>query len=69
MDEEGNYFISVKYGKKPVEIAKGKFSVQCESLQDVIEALTIVKEHVVRGELDAQLTAVAQSIRSNFGKR
>ena len=68
MDEDGNYFVSIKYGKKPVEIGKGKYSIQCESLREIIDALKIVKEHVIRGEIDGQLTALAKSIRKNFGK-
>ena len=68
MDEGGNYFVSIKYGKKPVEIGKGKYSIQCESLREIIDALKIVKEHVIRGELDSQLTTLAKSIRRNFGK-
>jgi hypothetical protein len=68
MDEQGNYFVSIKYGKKPIEIAKGKFSIQCKSHDDIKNALDLVKENVVRGEFDLQLTEIAKSIRSNFNK-
>jgi hypothetical protein len=68
MDEQGNYFVSIKYGKKPIEIAKGKFSIQGKSLADIADALKTVKEHVILGEFDPQIAEIAKSIRRNFAK-
>ena len=68
MDEAGNYFLAINYGKKPLEIAKGKDSIQCQTLDDVMNSLNVVREYVVRGELDTQMTSLAQAIRTNFGR-
>lgn len=68
MDDTGSYFLAINYGKKPLEIGKGKYSIQCQTLDDVLNALNVVREYVVKGELDAQMTSLAKAIRTNFGR-
>ena len=51
LNEEGKYFLSINYGKKPIELSKGKFSVICESLEEVKDSLNIIEQCV-----SAQLT-------------
>ena len=30
LDDSGNYYLSINYGKQPMELSKGKFSIVCE---------------------------------------
>lgn len=68
MNEEGKYFLSINYGKKPLELSKGKFSVICESLEEVKDSLNIIKDSILNGDLDKELLKRSKLIRSNFKK-
>lgn len=65
---DGNYFCEVRYAKKPLELAKGKTSIQAVSLNDIQNALSLVRQYVVQGEFDKQLEVLAASVRRNFKK-
>ena len=66
MDEAGSYFLPIKYGRQPVELKKGTFSVQCKDLSEVEEALVAVRAMVLDGDFDQQLTKASSEIRSKF---
>lgn len=68
MNEDGKIYLQVKYGKLPLELSKGKFAIQCSSLEDVSKNLSIVETLVNKGEFDAMLTTVSKEIRSKFSK-
>ncbi|MEY4641066.1 MAG: hypothetical protein RLZZ227_1060 [Pseudomonadota bacterium] len=50
--------LTVRYGSKPIELAKGKNAIQCANASEVSMVLTKVKEAVLNGELDAALNIV-----------
>ena len=66
MDEAGSYFLPIKYGRQPVELKKGMFSVQCKDVSEVEEALVAVRAMVLNGDFDAQLTKASADIRKGF---
>lgn len=68
MDETGIYFIPIKYGRHPIELKKGMFSIQCKSIEECESALGTVRSMVLKGELDSQMTKVAEEIRRKFNK-
>jgi hypothetical protein len=68
MDEAGTYFLPIKYGRQPLELKKGMFSIQCVDLDHVEAALCTVRAMILEGELDAQLARASSDIRSRFGK-
>jgi hypothetical protein len=68
MSEDGKTYLQIKYGKLALELGKGKFAIQCNSLDDVSANLSIVETLVNKGEFDAMLTAMSKEIRSKFGK-
>ena len=43
MNEDGKIYLQIKYGKLPLELSKGKFAIQCASLDDVSYNLQIVE--------------------------
>jgi len=68
MSEDGKVYLQIKYGKLPLELGKGKFAIQCKSLDDVLSNLAIVETLVNKGEFDPMLTLISKEIRSKFGK-
>ena len=68
MNEEGKIYLQIKYGKLSLELSKGKFAIQCGSLDDVASNHQIVETLVNKGEFDAMLTSVSKEIRSKFDK-
>ena len=69
IDTDGKYLLAVKYGRKPVELAKGKFAIKCATIPDVKAALVKVREAVAAGEFDAALATMANEIRAKFKNR
>lgn len=68
MDEAGTYFLPIKYGRQPIELKKGMFSIQCADLDNVEAALCTVRAMVLQGDFDEQLTKASADIRQKFGK-
>lgn len=66
MDEAGTYFLPIKYGRQPLELKKGMFSIQCADLDHVEAALCAVRAMVLQGDLDDQLAKASTDIRAKF---
>ncbi|SDU21627.1 hypothetical protein SAMN05216296_2454 [Pseudomonas pohangensis] len=54
------HFLEVRYGNKPLELAKGKFAIEVGELKDVPTVIETVAQAVNAGELDAMLMAVTK---------
>ena len=66
LDDSGQYYLSINYGKQPLELSKGKFSIICDSVESVQSSLNLVRESVQMGDFDKQLEKRSKVIRSNF---
>ena len=66
LDDSGNYYLSINYGKQPMELSKGKFSIICTGLKQVKSSLETVKSSVLKGDFDTVLDKRSKVIRSNF---
>jgi len=66
LDDSGSYYLSINYGKSPIELAKGKFSIVCTGLEQVKSSLETVKSSVLKGDFDTVLDKRSKVIRSNF---
>ena len=66
LDDSGQYYLSINYGKQPLELSKGKFSIICDSIESVQSSLSLVRESVQMGDFDKQLEKRSKVIRSNF---
>lgn len=66
LDDSGSYYLSINYGKSPIELAKGKFSIVCTGLEQVKSSLETVKSSVLKGDFDTVLDKRSKLIRSNF---
>ena len=62
----GKVCISIKYGTRVLELAKGKPSVEVDSPQDLIKALETIKVAVEAGELDGQIEIASTNLRAGF---
>jgi|AntAceMinimDraft_13_1070369.scaffolds.fasta_scaffold29592_2 hypothetical protein len=68
MNEDGKIYLQIKYGKVALELGKGKYAIQCNSVDDVASNLLIVETLVNKGEFDAMLSTISKEIRSKFTK-
>ncbi len=66
--ENGTYFLSIFYTRKPLELAKGKWSIHCKNIDAIIDALKMVSKAISDGEFDAAMEAMAVKVRQNFKK-
>ena len=64
----GEWFVSPRYGRTPIELAPGLNSIKCTSSDDALKSLEKLKTLASEGKLDAVLEAAAAEIRSRFGK-
>lgn len=65
--ENGKLVLSVRYGTKVLELAKGKWAVEVGTDKDLVPTLQLLKDAVLAGELDAQIEAASDKLREGFG--
>ena len=66
IDKDGKYLMTIKYGSKVIELAKGKSAIQAETLEQIIEVLKSLKLATSNGEWDLHLTQASELIRKKF---
>lgn len=66
MDDAGDYFLPIKYGRQQIELKKGMFSILCKDPSEIEKALESVREMVLAGQFDEQLTKASNQIRQKF---
>lgn len=65
----GKVVLALRYGAKPLEIAKGKNAIEVSDMDGLVAALEAVKEAVQAGELDAQIEQASGALRAGFAKK
>jgi len=66
--ESGKLALTVRYGSKTLELAKGKFAVEIASEKELVTTLEVVKSAVEAGELDTAIESAAGTLRDGFSK-
>ena len=66
--DSGKLCLSLRYGAKVVEIAKGKTAVELTGEKELVATLEILKQAIESGELDAQIEAVAGAVKAGLKK-
>lgn len=66
--DTGKIALSIRYGARVVEIAKGKSAIEVTSGEELLQALAVVRKAVEAGELDNQIEAASIKLREGFGK-
>ena len=64
--EDGRYFLSIRYGRTEIELAKGMYSIECANLAALDEALKEVRSMVLKGKLDESLQKASDTLRAKF---
>lgn len=65
--DNGKLAISVRYGSKVLELAKGKYAIEVGGEKDLVNVLEVVKTAVLAGELDGAIENAANKLRDGFG--
>lgn len=66
--DNGKLSLSVRYGTKVLELAKGKFAIEVGSEKDLMGVLDVIKTAVLDGELDTAIDNAANKLRDGFGR-
>ena len=66
--DNGKLAMSVRYGARSIELAKGKSTVEIVNMDQLVPTLELIKRAVEEGELDAQIEVAAIKLREGFGK-
>ena len=66
--QAGKLAISVRYGSKVLELAKGKFAVEVAHEKDLAKTLDTIKSAVLAGELDTQIATASVTLRKGFNR-
>jgi hypothetical protein len=64
--QEGKFYVYLQYARNPVELAKGKFSVECENLESVERAFKMLSKEVEQGQFDSLIADNSAKIRKRF---
>ena len=64
--DNGKVMMSVRYGARLLELAKGKFAIELASEKDLVSTLEAIKAAVINGELDGAIDAAANKLRDGF---
>lgn len=58
--------LSIMFGRKPLELAKGRHAIACESHDDMLAALGAAKKALADGAFDTQLEELSRLARLRF---
>ena len=64
--DNGKVCLTVKYGAKVLELAKGKSAIEVGTMAELIPTLDILKAAIDAGELDTQLVTASETLRTGF---
>ncbi len=60
--------LSVRYGSKTLELAKGKNAIELSTGDELLATLSSLKDAVIAGELDEAITNASDKLRAGFSK-
>jgi hypothetical protein len=67
--DNGKLCVSVFYGSRVLELAKGKTAVEATDITEVADILGLFKSEVDKGGFDAAIELASGNLRKNFKKR
>lgn len=67
--DNGMVYITLRYGTKVIEIAKGKSAIEVGERRQLVPVIEALKQAVAAGEIDAQLTAAGTEVVARFSKQ
>lgn len=64
----GKIHLSVRYGSKTLELAKGKNAIELNSGDELLATLATLKDSVIAGELDDAIAQASDKLKAGFTK-
>lgn len=64
----GKIHLSVRYGSKTLELAKGKNAIELNTGEELLATLASLKEAVLAGELDEAISQASDKLKAGFSK-
>lgn len=64
----GKIHLSVRYGSKTLELAKGKNAIELNSNDELLATLAALKDAVIAGELDDAISQASDKLKAGFRK-
>lgn len=64
----GKIHLSVRYGSKTLELAKGKNAIELNTGEELLATLATIKEAVLAGELDEVISQASDKLKAGFSK-
>ena len=69
MTENGKVCLIIRYGHRPLELAKGKTAIELADQEEVLSTLQLIEEAVKAGELDQAITQATGQLKTGFAKK
>ena len=69
MADNGKLCLSIYYGAKTLELAKGKSAAEVANIDEVIDVLELLKVETAAGTFDAAIEAASGALRINFKQK
>ena len=66
MTDNGKLALTLKYGARQLELAKGKNAIEVADLEELVAVLTKLKMAVDAGEIDSAIEAASAKLRAGF---
>lgn len=60
--------VQLRYGSRVIDFAKGKNAIEVSDGNELIQALTKLRDAVLGGELDAQIEIASEAVKARFKK-
>jgi hypothetical protein len=66
--DNGKLAVSLRYGTRVLELAKGKYAIEVASERELGNVLELARTAVLNGELDTAIDNAANKLRDGFSK-
>ena len=63
---DGRVTVTVRYGSRMLELAKGKSGIEIANSEQLVATLETIAQAVAAGELDAQIAAAGAKLKAGF---
>lgn len=67
--DTGKLYLSIKYGHRALELAKGKTGIELANKDELLPTLKLLEDAIRTGELDEQINQATSKLKSGFAKK
>ena len=66
--QDNKVALTVRYGNRAIEFSKGKNAIEISDAKNLLTTLEKIKQAVIEGQLDEQLTVASNNVKARFKK-